>query len=156
MIELIERFEAFTTSVTKAYKCIQKIKLAETERMGLKSNHVMYMYYLGKNPEGLTPTELCKLCIEDKAAVSRTIVDLTEKGFVKPVDTDSGRKYRTKVMLTQEGMERNKQLNEAIAMAVSKASSSINEADREKFYGVLFSITDNLETICSSYLREIK
>ena len=54
MIELIERFESFTTSVAKAYKCIQKIKLAETERMGLKANHVMYMHYLGKNPEGLT------------------------------------------------------------------------------------------------------
>lgn len=54
MIELIERFESFTTSVTKAYKYIQKIKPAETERMGLKANHVMYMHYLGKNPEGLT------------------------------------------------------------------------------------------------------
>ena len=61
MIELIERFESFTTAVTKAYKSIQKIKLAETERIGLKPNYVMYMYYLGKNPEGLTPTELCKL-----------------------------------------------------------------------------------------------
>ena len=54
MTELIERFEAFTTSVTKAYKCIQKIKLEETERMGLKANHVMYLHYLGKSPEGLT------------------------------------------------------------------------------------------------------
>ena len=86
MIELIERFESFTTSVTKAYKCIQKIKLAETERMGLKANHVMYMHYLGKNPEGLTAKQLCELCIEDKAAVSRTIVDLTKNGFVKPVE----------------------------------------------------------------------
>lgn len=151
MIELIERFEAFTTSVTKAYKCIQKIKLAETERMGLKANHVMYMYYLGKNPQGLTATELCKLCIEDKAAVSRTIVDLTEKGFVKPAETDSGRKYRTKIMLTPEGKEKNKQLNEAIAIAVSNASSSLNETDRENFYRVFFYITDNLETICGSY-----
>lgn len=151
MVELIERFEAFTTSVTKAYKCIQKIKLAETERMGLKANHVMYLYHLGKNPEGLTAKELCKLCIEDKAAVSRVIVDLTNKGFVKPSEMDSGRKYRTKIVLTPEGHERNKQLNEAIAMAVSKASSRLNEDDRENFYRVFFDITDNLETICDSY-----
>ena len=154
MIELIERFEAFTTSVTKAYKCIQKIKLAETERMGLKANHVMYMYYIGKNPEGLTATELCKLCIEDKAAVSRTIVDLTEKGFIKPAETDSGRKYRTKIILTEEGKDINKQINEAIAVAVSKASRSLNDAERESFYRVFFYITDNLETIYSSYLQE--
>ena len=68
MIALIDRFEAFTTYVTKAYKSIQKIKLSETESMELKANHVMYMYHLGKNEDGLTPTELCKLCIEDKAA----------------------------------------------------------------------------------------
>jgi len=154
MIELIERFEAFTTSVTKAYKCIQKIKLAEAERMGLKANHVMYLYHLGKKTEGLTASELCKLCIEDKAAVSRTIVDLTEKGFVKPSETDTGRKYRIKIMLTPEGYERNKQLNEAIAMAVSKASSSLNEDDRETFYRVFFDITDNLETICDLYGQE--
>ena len=150
-IELIERFETFTTSVTKAYKCIQKIKLAESERMGLKGNHVMCMYYLGKNPDGLTATELCKLCIEDKAAVSRTILDLTEKGLVQPSETDSRRKYRTRIVLTQEGMERNKQLNAAIAEAVSKAASSLNEADREVFYRVFCDITENLETICDSY-----
>lgn len=154
MIELIERFEAFTTSVTKAYKCIQKIKLAEAERIGLKANHVMYMYYLGKNPEGLTPTELCKLCIEDKAAVSRTIVDLTKKGFIKPSNMGSSRKYRAKIMLTEEGKDINRQLNEAIAIAVNKVSSSLNEAERESFYHILFNITDNLETICSSYLQE--
>ena len=154
MIELIERFESFTTSVTKAYKCIQKIKLAETERMGLKANHVMYLYHLGKKTEGLTAKELCKLCIEDKAAVSRTIVDLIKKGFVKPSETDSVRKYRTKFVLTPEGYERNKQLNEAIAMAVSKASSSLNEDDRETFYRVFFDITDNLEMICDLYGQE--
>ena len=154
MIELIERFEAFTTSVTKAYKCIQKIKLAEAERMGLKANHVMYMYYIGKNTQGLTAKELCKLCIEDKAAVSRTIVDLIEKGFIKPAETDFGRKYRTKIILTEEGKDVNKQINEAIAVAVSKASRSLNDAERENFYRVFFYITDNLETICRSYLQE--
>lgn len=154
MTELIERFEAFTTSVTKAYKCIQKIKLEETERMGLKANHVMYLHYLGKNPDGLTATELGKLCIEDKAAVSRTIGDLTEKGFVKSAEMDSVRKYRTKIVLTEEGGKRNKQLNEAIAIAVSKASSSLNEAERENFYRVFFYITDNLEGICNSYEQE--
>lgn len=154
MIEFIERFESFTTAVTKAYKCIQKIKLIETERMGLKANHVMYMHYLGKNPEGLTATELCKLCIEDKAAVSRTILDLTNKGFIKPVESDSNRKYRTKIMLTDEGININKKFKESIAIAVNKASKNLNDLDRENFYRVFFDITDNLEMICESYLQD--
>ena len=154
MIELIERFEYFTTSVTRVYKCIQKIKISESKRLGLKANHVMYMYYLGKSDEGLTHAELCKLCIEDKAAVSRTVLDLTKKGFVKPVQTDSTRKYRTKLILTEEGKIINNQINEAIAVAVSKASKDLNESERENFYRVLFNITDNLENICDSYLQE--
>ena len=154
MIELIERFEYFTTLVTKTYKCIQKIKLAEAERLGLKANYVMYMYYLGKSNEGLTHTELSKLCIEDKAAVSRTVLDLTKKGFVKPVQTDSTRKYRTKLMLTEEGKNINNKINEAIAIAVNKASKDLNDSERENFYRVLFNITDNLENICESYLQE--
>lgn len=80
MTELIERFEVFTASIGKTYKCIQKIKLVEAERAGIKANHVMYLHYLGKNAKGLTPIELSKYCLEDKAAVSRTILDLTKKG----------------------------------------------------------------------------
>ena len=154
MIELIERFESFTSSVTKAYKSIQKIKIAEAEQIGLKPTHVMYMYYLGKNPEGLTHAELCKLCIEDKAAVSRAIVELTKKGFIKNSEENSNRKYRTKIGLTDEGKQINNDLNEAIAIAVNKASKNLDEVDRENFYRVFFYITDNLDEICSSYLKE--
>lgn len=154
MINLIERFEAFTTSITKAYKCIQKIKIMEAERIGLKANHIMYMYYLGKNPEGLTSIDLCKLCIEDKAAVSRGIVDLTEKGFVELSQTDLGRKYRTKFILTSEGCEINKKLNDAIAIAVNKASSDLSEIERANFYNVLFNITNNIEKIYESYIKD--
>jgi DNA-binding MarR family transcriptional regulator len=154
MIELIERFESFTSSVTKAYKSIQKIKIAEAEQIGLKPTHVMYMYYLGKNPEGLTHAELCKLCIEDKAAVSRGIVELTKKGFIKNSEENSNRKYRTKIVLTDEGKQINNNLNEAIAIAVNKASKNLDEVDRENFYRVFFYITDNLDEICSSYLKE--
>ena len=154
MIELIERFESFTSSVTKAYKSIQKIKIAEAEQIGLKPTHVMYMYYLGKNPQGLTHAELCKLCIEDKAAVSRAIVELTKKGFIKNSEENSNRKYRTKIVLTDEGKQINNNLNEAITIAVNKASKNLDEVDRENFYRVFFYITDNLDEICSSYLKE--
>ena len=154
MIALIDRFEAFTTYITKVYKSIQKIKLSETESMGLKANHVMYMYYLGKNEEGLTPTELCKLCIEDKAAVSRIIADLTKKGFVKPAQVDSQRKYRTKFILTKEGIDMNKRINDTISIAVSKASNGLSDEDRETFYRVFSYVTNNLEMICDSYSQD--
>ena len=48
----------------------------------------------------------------------------------------------------------NNNLNEAIAIAVNKASKNLDEVDRENFYRVFFYITDNLDEICSSYLKE--
>ena len=141
----MEQFESFTTAVTKAYKCVQKIKKTETARMGLKGRQVMCLYYLGKSAGGLTAAELCQLCHEDKAAVSRTLVDLTEMGLIAPCAADPKRKYREKLTLTASGREKNGQLYEAIGRAVRGASEGFDEKERACFYRVFFTIIDNLE-----------
>ena len=145
MNEFAERFESFTAAVSRAYKSIQRIKSGEAERMGLKSGHVMCLYFLGKYAGGLTAAELCRLCHEDKAAVSRTLVDLSAKGYLAPAPEEAARKYRTKLFLTESGREKNRQINAAAEAAVRKASEGISEADRECFYRVFFTIADRLE-----------
>ena len=150
-MEFSERFENFITAITKTYKTIQKIKLSEAERIGLKGNQVMYMYYLGKNQEGLTPIELSKLCVEDKSAVSRAIVELTNRGFVESYADNSKQKYRMKIVLTEQGRSINTQINKAIAIAVDKASKDLTESERENFYNVFYQISGNLEDMNSSY-----
>ena len=151
-MEFSERFEIFTTAITKTYKIIQKIKIAEAERIGLKGSQVMYMYYLGKNQDGLTPIELSNLCVEDKSAVSRAIVELTNKGFVESSNDSSNQKYRVKIILTEKGKDINRQINRAIAIAVDKASKDLTENERENFYNVFYRISDNLEVMNNSYL----
>ena len=49
---------------------------------GLKGTHVMCLFFLHHTPEGLTAAQLCQLCAEDKAAISRTIATLKEKGYI--------------------------------------------------------------------------
>ena len=146
MCERMEQFERFTTAVTRAHKCIQKAKKAETERMGLKGRQVMCLYYLGKSAGGLTAAELCQLCHEDKAAISRTLVDLTEMGLIAPC-ADPKRKYREKLTLTAQGRDKDVQMREAIERAVRGASVGFGEAERACFYRVLFTIIDNLEKL---------
>ena len=145
-----ERFESFVSAVTRAYKCIQKVKNFETGRLGLKGHHVMCIYFLGKNPAGLTAAELCKLCNEDKAAVSRTVLDLTQKGLVAPLDLDTKRKYRTVIKLSRDGIELNEKINNAIDFAVMKSSTRFTQEERECFYRVFFNIVDNLEEYCKT------
>ena len=78
------RFTEFTTSIVTAYKKVQQIKKIQTEEyavFGIRAAHVMYLYYMGLHPDGLTVTELANLCCEDKAATSRGIDYLVEKAI---------------------------------------------------------------------------
>ena len=143
--EYNEKFESFVNTVTRAYKTLSRLKNQVTESMGLRGNHVMCMHYLGKNPEGLTATELCKLCNEDKAAVSRTVLDLTQKGLVIPTDIESKRKYRTVIKLSPLGEEYNSRIGNIIVESVEITTGDFTEEERECFYKVFESIIVSLE-----------
>ena len=91
---MIDRFEAFVSGITICYKYVQRIKSAEMTEFGLKGPHVMVLFHLNRHGEGLTATQLCTLCAEDKAAISRTLADLVEKGYVCSPDDTGKRKYQ--------------------------------------------------------------
>ena len=79
---MIQRFDAFVSGITSCYKYIQRIKSLEMTEFGLKGTHVMCMYYLRQNPGGLTASQLCGLCAADTAALSRTVAELTSRGYI--------------------------------------------------------------------------
>ena len=77
-----ERFEGFVGLISNIHKNIQKVKQSKMKEFGLGGNHVMCMVYLAQYPEGITPTKLCQLISVDKAATSRTLSELVEKGYI--------------------------------------------------------------------------
>lgn len=133
-------FENFVISVLKLYRSVQKIKNYEMREYGLKSVHVMCIYYLNESGKGLTSGELMRLTLEDKAAISRAISQLREKGFV---DYDSG-KYNSPVILTAKGMEIAKSVLEKANRAVRAGSADFTEQERVQFYKSLNEISENL------------
>ena len=64
-----ERFETFTVLIAKISRNIRKIKLQEMQEYNLKNSHISCLYYLYVS-NGLTATELCERCEEDKATIS--------------------------------------------------------------------------------------
>ena len=88
-----ERFEIFTVLMAKIRRNVQKLKTEEMSEYELKSPHVSCLYYLCKY-DSLTATELCELCSEDKAAISRTIAELESTGYVESNGTEGKREYR--------------------------------------------------------------
>ncbi len=147
--DIYTRFENYVGAVMRSYRCIQKLKSAQSKELGLKANHVMCLYFLGKHADGLTAAELCKLCHEDKAAISRTVFDLTQKELVLPTEPSAKKKYRTVIKLTERGAELSNRLQSAIERMVKAVSDDFSEAERDTFYRMLFSITDGLEGCCA-------
>ncbi len=130
----------FTVSITKLNKLVQKIKSYEISKFGLQPIHVSCGYYLSKNPQGLTAKELCELALEDKAAISRALKTLQERGFVKYLP-----KGRNEIIqLTKEGEKLGEALSERVNSAVKAGSAHITDEERKFFYNSLLEISNNL------------
>lgn len=76
-----QRFETFTVLITKINRNIRKIKNREMAEYNLKGPHISCLYFIYLSG-GLTATELCERCEEDKATVSRSLDFLEKNGFV--------------------------------------------------------------------------
>ena len=143
------RFEHFTVLIANINRCIKKIKTAEMEEYHLKSPHVSALYYLHKE-SGLTAAELCSLCKEDKAAMSRALDYLEKNGHIFP-NADENKKYRRPLKLTERGEKIALGIAEKIDRILEEASEGLSEEYRVIMYESLALISDNLDKICGSY-----
>lgn len=140
---MIQRFQDFITGITVCYKYLQRIKNAEMTEFGLKGIHVSCLFYLHHNPEGLTAAQLCGICQEDKATISRIVSDLRARGYIAPGE---GKNYRAPLHLTPAGGEVARQMEPLIRSWVSIGGDGLTEEQRESFYNSLSLIASNLHT----------
>ena len=147
---MIQRFDAFVSGITACYKCIQRIKSMEMTEFGLKGTHVMCLYYLRRNPAGLTAAQLCGLCAEDKAAISRTVSELRSRGYIT---TLSEKAYRAMLTLTSAGQELARKFDHLIEGWVSTGGDGLTDEERSDFYKSLSAIAENLRTRIDAELK---
>ena len=143
------RFEMFTVLIAKASRCIYKIKTGEMSEYNLKSSHVSCLYYLYK-AGSLTAKELCDLCGEDKANISRSIKYLENEGYIY-CESTAQKRYQSALLLTDKGKIVGKNITEKIDKILYEASNGLTEENRKIFYQSLSLICDNLENICIKY-----
>ena len=141
---MLNRFGAFVGGITACYKYIQRIKSMEMTELGLKGTHVMCLFHLHRHEEGLTAAQLCQLCGEDKAAISRTLSELEGKGYLHTQAT-AGRKYRATLQLTEAGELVADHIDTLIEGWVGIGGDGLGEAEREEFYRILEHIAGNLK-----------
>ena len=89
----------------------------------------------------MTSAQLCSLCAEDKASISRTVAYLRQRGFIEP---GGAKAYRTPLRLTVQGREVARQMEPIIEEWVGIGGVGLSDEQREAFYDTLAHIADNL------------
>lgn len=140
-----KRFERFTVLIAKISRNIKRIKNQEMAEYELNSPQISCLYYLYSS-NGLTATELCEKCEEDKATVSRAIEYLEARGFVF-CETKSSKRYKSPVTLTDAGREVGKIIFDKVNRVLDEVSVGLTEDERVAFYKSLAIISDNLDKI---------
>lgn len=144
-----ERFETFTVLMAKIRRNVQRLKNFEVAEYNLKSPHVSCLYYLNKH-ELLTATELCEFCSEDKAAISRSLVQLEKEGYISH-KKDKGKAYKAGILLTESGKIVADQVTQKIDHYIGIIGDGLTEKERFVFYKSLHRISKNLEQICDKF-----
>lgn len=142
---MLDRFQTFTVLISKISYQIRKIKTEEMEKFNLKGTHVSCLYYLFKM-DRLTAAELCDICHEDKAAISRSLDYLEKEDYLK-CESKTQKRYKSLIHLTKKGEEIAGAIADKVDSIVEKASAGLSTEERDVMYRALNLISGNLAKI---------
>ena len=140
-----ERFETFTVLINRISRNIRKIKNQEMAAYNLRSVHISCLYYLYCT-DGLTATELCERCEEDKATISRALDYLETNGYLF-CESKTAKRYKCPIELTDKGYAAGKKIAEKIKVVLDAISTDLSEEERVAFYRSLSIISESLEAV---------
>lgn len=143
---MLTRFEKFSSVIFAIHRYIQKIERDEMEKFGYKGSYAQYLVVLSEHPEGLIATRICEICDKDKAAVSRIITEMQEKGLIER-ECRGQHVYRGLVRLTEHGKEIATHVCQIARDAVAAiGKESMNDDERVIFYEIIDRIHAQLQT----------
>jgi len=111
----------------------------------LRSSHVSCLYHLYLT-EGLTATDLCERCEEDKATISRALEYLESNGYLT-CESKNAKRYKSPLLLTDLGREAGGKIAGKINRVLDEVSIGLTDEERVAFYRSLAIISNNLDTI---------
>ena len=150
---MVTRFESFNTAIYAIYRDMTKIERTVMEKHNLKGAYALYLMAIARTPDGVTSSQLCEICDKDKAAVSRAISELEQKGLIiRTANNDSY--YRARLKLTDQGKVITQEVTDMAQLAVAKVTQGMKEENRQIMYECLGLIAANLQKLCQEGLPE--
>lgn len=146
-----QRFETFTVLINRISRNIRKMKNQEMAEYNLRSSHISCLYYLYIH-EKLTSSELCELCEEDKATISRTLEYLEEKEYLI-WECKNGKRYKSAISLNENGKRIGKKIADKIDDILEEIGVVLSEEERVAFYKSLTVISEHLDEMANKNQR---
>lgn len=140
-----QRYETFTVLINRISRNVRKIKNQEMAEYDLRSVHISCLYHLYLS-DGLTATELCERCEEDKATISRGLDYLEQRGYLT-CSSKSQKRYKSPLTLTDKGAEAGKKIADKIDGVLEQISDGLTEEERAAFYRSLAIVSDSLDAV---------
>ena len=150
---MLDRFEQFTAAISTIYRFVQKIERDEMEKYGLKGACAQYLLAMARHPEGITAAALCDVCDRDKAAVSRILSEMEEKGLIARAHSGESQ-YRAPLVLTAAGQKAANYVNQKASRAAELAGQGLSDEDRTVLYASLDRITANIAHLSRAGIPE--
>ena len=142
----MNRFEQFSYVISGINRHIQKIERDEMIKYGYKGAFAQYLVALRRYPEGITSAKLCEICDKDKAAISRVLTEMQEKGLILR-ESQSDHRYNALIKLTEEGLKAASYVDERAQAAIEAVGNEMTDENRAAFYATLDFIAAKLQTI---------
>ena len=140
----VGNFNAAAIRFSNIERVLHSMKSEQMAKYGLRHTHLVCMVYIDQSEDGLTPTEISKICDFDKAFVSRITSELIQKNIIKINDKfNDGRKYRNKYVLTEKGREVIRETKALIEKYFADLSDKISEHDMSCFIRVILAINES-------------
>ena len=143
---MTDRFQQFSAAMSSINQYVLKLQREEMEKYGYKGAFAQYLMAMRRNPDGVTSAQLSEMCDKDKAAVSRVITEMIEKGLVVRKSANE-KLYRAKLSLTQKGTEIADYIANQGAAAVVAVNNAFSQEELKAFYSNLDYIAERLHTI---------
>lgn len=138
------RFEIFSTAVLRLVKSVQGIKAQKMAEYDLKGTGAVCLCRIYESTDGLTAAELALACEVDKAQISRTMAELTARGYVL---REGPLRYKQKYQLTATGREIAADVLRTMRAIEAAVSEGITEGELDSFYGTLYRLCDNFDAL---------
>ncbi len=143
---MLSRYEQFSFIVSGINRHIQKLEHDEMVKHGCKGAYAQYLVAMRHYPQGVTAAQLSEICDKDKAAVSRIVAEMIDKGLIVR-KAASETMYRAKLTLSAEGEKVAEYIVNRASAAIEAMGDELSDEQRITLYKTLDTISHKLYTL---------